>query len=263
MHRPDTWSRLTWPVGNNAFAYEQRKRTDADPKLRLPELKTISTINDLNLWTLPTFAELDDKGNVLTYTWLEHIYHIPLCTDAFSCVPTVPQMDVKNYVPTPTYIFDNHNYALYFWWIHEPHGLPVIHIDQHADLAKNTYVLPKNYTHTELASFTTGKCNVGNFIIPALDAGIISECIWIKNQYNFEHPAPLVDALLHWKDTTHPPYIIDIDLDFRVPEMGISLDETLPQVQKLMRGASLITIATSPYFLDQQLALDILWTLFS
>jgi hypothetical protein len=269
MWRPQTWTRLTWPTGNNAFAYEQRKRADPDPKLRLSELKTITTIDEIELWTLPTFTELDDHDNVITYTGLKYIYHIPFCTDAWQCVPPstdVKNGDVKNYVPT--YIFDNHNYALYFWakqWAINNHPYTVIHIDQHSDLGTPPEWLPvenmdvKNYVPTawnDIAHYSTHICNVGNFIRPALDAWIISDCLRIKNQYDLEQFDGSYPSL-HKEN-----YILDIDLDFRAPEMGTDLTKSIPLVQSLMREASLITIASSPYFLDQNYALEVLGRLF-
>lgn len=268
-----TWSRLTWPVGNNAFAYEQRKRTDPDPKLRLPQLKDVSSIDDIELGTLPAFTELDDHWNVITYTGLKYIYYMPFCTDAWQCVPPsmgVKNGDVKNYVPTttPIYIFDNHNYALYFWAKQraiDNHPYTVIHIDQHSDLGTPPEWLQIVCTDAwqcvpnDIAHYTTHICNVGNFIRPALDAGIISECIRIKNEYDLERtPSPLRRGM-GWGEK----HILDIDLDFRAPEMGTDHGKSIPLVQSLMREASLITIASSPYFLDQTYALQLLERLFS
>lgn len=299
--RPFQWTRLTWPIGNNAFAYEQRKRTDPNPQLRLPDLKTISSIEEIELWTLHTFAELDDNDSVITYTGLKHIYHMLFCTDAFSCVPSSTdeknlgkkRWDIKNYVPTtvPIYIFDNHNYALYFWAKYvldrfSPNPSPLrrgegvggvgvrcIHIDQHSDLGtppKSLVHDDRSYPqkngesysplqHMDIAHYTTHVCNVGNFIRPALDAGIISECIRIKNEYDLNQTGGSYPPLQNRKQEG---YILDIDLDFRAPGMWTDLDITIPLVQSLMREASLVTIASSPYFLDQTYALQLLKKLF-
>ena len=277
MTWPQTWTRLTWPIGNNAFAYEQRKHTDPDPKLRLPEIKQVTSLDEIALGTLPTFTELDDHDKVITYTGLQHIYHIPFCTDTWQCVlPSigissmdVKNGDVKNYVPTgntiPIHIFDNHNYALYFWAqqrANDTNTYRVIHIDQHSDLGTPPESLPSVCTDVlpyvptawnDISHYTTHICNVGNFIRPALDAGIISDCIRIKNQYDLEH------FPIH---TLWTKYILDIDLDFRAPAMGTNLTISIPLVQSLMREASLITIASSPYFLDQAYALELLSKLF-
>jgi hypothetical protein len=44
--------------------------------------------------------------------------------------------------------------------------------------------------------------------------------------------------------------------------MGTDLTKSIPLVQSLMREASFITIASSPYFLDQEYALKLLSKLF-
>jgi predicted amino acid racemase len=54
--------------------------------------------------------------------------------------------------------------------------------------------------------------------------------------------------------------ILDIDLDFRDPQMGFeNIEKTYKQVRKIiaLSQVDVITIATSPYFMDQQTALHI------
>ena len=54
-------------------------------------------------------------------------------------------------------------------------------------------------------------------------------------------------------------YIFDIDLDFRAPEMGISnFEQTIKNTKNLISSAKMVTIATSPYFLDQKQALELI-----
>ena len=53
--------------------------------------------------------------------------------------------------------------------------------------------------------------------------------------------------------------ILDIDLDFRAPEMSIEkFDETIRITRQMIHDADLVTIATSPMFLDQSRALLLL-----
>lgn len=258
--RPHIWIRLTWPVGNNAFAYEQRKIHDPEPKLRLPEIKQITSIDEIEYWILATFAELDDNDTVVTYTGLKYIYHLPFCTDILPYVPTIP-----------IYIFDNHNYALYFWIQQRANNIrpyKVIHIDQHSDLGTPPSPLKMGewyspLQNTDIAHHTTHICNVGNFIRPALDAGIITECIRIKNQYDLEHFFSIKDGWYPSLQETKKNYILDIDLDFRASGMDTNLQITIPLVQELIREASLVTIASSPYFLKQTTALQLLERLFT
>lgn len=251
------WSRLSWPVWNNAFVYAQRCLDDPDPKLRIPSCKTIATIKEVEQGTEPVFAELNKTGDVMMFTGLKHMY---VLQDGNTYLGT------NKHLP-PTYIFDNHNYALYLVTKHLqrfPHlqEVSLIHIDQHSDL----WPTPQ---HTPIPDFTTCSdetlfdyavktCNVGNFINPALDAWIIWSCNWIKNQYNLESHFDRDRCDLSQQTAIR----LDIDLDFWAPGMGTNLEKTIPLVRTLMREASLVTIATSPYFLDQSYAIMLLETIF-
>ncbi|MDR0282761.1 MAG: hypothetical protein LBI53_05790 [Candidatus Peribacteria bacterium] len=59
------------------------------------------------------------------------------------------------------------------------------------------------------------------------------------------------------------PYILDIDLDFRAPETGNNIESHLTSLQTLIQNAEAVTIATSPYFLDQDLAIEMVKNIFS
>lgn len=74
----------------------------------------------------------------------------------------------------------------------EGSGVRVLHIDQHSDLHTLTdrETIQQQSSRTDplfWKQLSTQVCNVGNFIHPALDAGLISECIWIKNLYDLRH----------------------------------------------------------------------------
>lgn len=236
------WIWLTQASWNNIFAYEQRKLVESQPQLWIPELKTINDVKEITLGTKTVFCECDEQWTIQQFTGLEYIYQI---------------MSDQSWIHCPVYIFDNHNYALYFWAIQRktldtpPH---VIHIDQHSDLGATptSGILPHLMSGTDKQWFdyAVKTCNVGNFINPALESGIIWSCNWIKNQYNLEQL-----SLTH---SPASPYWLDIDLDFWAPGMGTDLAKTVPIVRSLMREASLITIATSPYFLDQAYAITLL-----
>lgn len=181
------------------------------------------------------FSELDDHWNLKNYQGLEHF------------------IKLKN-SPVPIYIFDNHNHALYFRYLQlrnqkadKKPEVDLIHIDQHSDLNDNKNQLP-NWDLDQIFDFVQTKCNVGNFIIPALNASLIKDMTQIRSEYkllNFENP--------------YQNYILDIDLDFRAEEMSIeNFDQTIKKVKTLIPCASVVTIATSPYFLPQQKAIDLL-----
>lgn len=58
--------------------------------------------------------------------------------------------------------------------------------------------------------------------------------------------------------TNEKDLIFDIDLDFRAPEMSIEkYSEAIEKTKELISKSRVVTIATSPYFLDQNLAIKI------
>lgn len=214
-------------TGNNAFTYTQRL---PDAQLRVPKL-ILWDLKDLKIWSHPVFSELNEQNQLQNYLGLH----------AF--------LKLKN-TSVPIYIFDNHNHALYFWylasWDHKKNHT-LIHIDQHSDLKENPHIL-KGETLDEVFDFTNQKCNVGNFINPALNNGFLSQMIQIRTE----------GSLLNF-NTTENDYILDIDLDFRAEEMSIeNFDLTIKKTRNLIPSAKVVTIATSPYFLPQERAIQLL-----
>lgn len=160
-----------------------------------------------------------------------------------------------------TFIFDNHNHALPFWYNiayeQKQKNIKLIHIDQHSDCRENENHLELNWNENELEkvfNFCNKKCNVWNFIPPAL------ECWIISNQIQIRSTAALYDLSLN-KDSK---FILDIDLDFCLN--WINKDELNHDAVKILKTkfneiwkyALWITIATSPYFLNQELAINII-----
>lgn len=112
---------------------------------------------------------------------------------------------------------------------------------------KNPFSI-KEENWDSICDFTYNCCNVGNFILPALNSGLVSEVQQIRSEYTLLH------FLIPEQD-----YIFDIDLDFWAEEMGIKAFEvTLEKTKNLISSAKLVTIATSPYFLDQSKALELI-----
>lgn len=128
-------------------------------------------------------------------------------------------------------VVDNHDRVLEF----RPKGFPVLHIDQHTDMRP---VWPDGV-------------NVGNFLRHSLDNHLITKSTQINTEYsllNFDYSTLKLSN-----------YILDIDLDFRHPDMSIQqFDKTIQITKNLIKKAKIVTIATSPYFLDQNLALKLL-----
>lgn len=218
-------------IGNNTFAYDERIAAFGKAEITVPALID-GTLDDIQIWETITFAELEHNQAKLFYG-LQNIVHIQW---------------------TNIYIMDNHNHALYCRYkaLHDGviiKWLPVIHIDQHSDLweAPSLIDRSKEKDLDYIAHYVNEICNVGNFIKPAIISGLISECTQLRTE----------ESLLDFEPNR--PYILDVDIDFRVPEMSLrDIPATIEKTKNLLRGASLVTIATSPYFIDQEKAIEII-----
>lgn len=188
------------------------------------------------------FAEKNKKWEIEYFHWLEKFLLIE-----------------KSDFP-PIFIFDNHNHAITFrydiTYSNKIQDTKLIHIDQHSDCWKNENHLKLNWNKNEMEKvfkFCNEKCNVGNFIHPALESWIISSQIQIRS----------TTALQNFKTTKNQNYILDIDLDFCLD--WIDRNRTNQETIRLLKNkfdeiwkyALWISIATSPYFLDQNLAIRI------
>ncbi|MDR3168856.1 MAG: UPF0489 family protein [Candidatus Peribacteria bacterium] len=150
------------------------------------------------------------------------------------------------------YVVDNHNHALFFWYqeyLRTRKRCKVVHIDQHSDMWENQFSLPVGVLEVDCSSevfaFVQRCTNVGNFVQPALKSGLITEVQLVVTEYGLQHLQVSVE-----------PYLLDIDVDFFAPEMGIEVEKYVPVLKALMEKAEGITIATSPYFLEQRRAIE-------
>ena len=237
MDFPYWWYYLTWNIGNNCFAYG----FDDNQKLWIPELMetTFESLKEqgILLWEEVVFAEKNEKWRE-TYCWLKNALYF-------------------QFNGVPIYIFDNHNHAFSFWrreflkWKVEK-GLPLIHVDQHSDMNDNEFYLEDESWET-ICKFANECCNVGNFIKPALSCWILSDVRQIRTEY----------SLLNY-NIPDEKYILDIDLDFWDASMGIEdFEGTMKKTRELIFNSCLVTIATSPYFLNQKRALALLDRIFN
>lgn len=166
----------------------------------------------------------------------------------------------------PIFIFDNHNHAIVFRYniicSKKIKNVELIHIDQHSDCRENENHLELNRKESELEkvfNFWNEKCNVGNFIPPAIECGMIGNQVQIRS----------TTALDNLEIDKNQNFILDIDLDFcldwidrnRVNQKTVKLLKD--KFDEFWKHALWITIATSPYFLEQDLATDIVKILVS
>ena len=125
------WTYITEPIWNNEFHYDERIALWSLGKIFVPNIIQ-GNLNDLEEWSEIVFeeAEFTESGNGGIVD-----------NKLISCT------GLKNFIQTeykgiPTYIFDNHNHALFFRYrytkqFEETKPFVVIHIDQHADTKEN------------------------------------------------------------------------------------------------------------------------------
>jgi len=233
-HLPDDYSRPFWldgPVGNNALSYDRRGPT---PRLWVPSLVS-GTIADVAPGGHVVFEDIDEHGRLQSCTGLSH-----LVRTTWGGVPTV--------------VVDNHNHAFYFWFEalasgRLQSGATLIHLDQHRDTRTPTQPFEAASTLKETFLYTNIHLNVGNYIAPAQQAGMVGETLMVTGG----------DGLDNLTLAGRPNTILNIDLDFFAPEMSyIDFDRVRRFIDTYLSCAVLITVATSPFFIDQERALAFL-----
>ena len=219
------------PTGNNIFSYEDRD----NKKIYVPKLIE-GTLDDVKVGNEIVFNEVDEDVEIKA-KGLKNIVKY-----------NIEDKDV--------YIFDNHNHAFYFWMksldkSYFTKGCKLVHVDQHKDMRE-----PENYEVNindidDVFRYTNEVLNVGNFIQPALKHNIFSEVIIIDSSYGFN---------LEIKEE----YVLDIDLDIFSKDMDyIPYDQKILKIKELIKDAKVITIASSPFFIDQEYAIKVLKELFN
>jgi hypothetical protein len=221
---------LSGPIGNNAFSFEARetKQIYVAPLIR-------GELSDLKEGIGIAFSEMKDGKEFNAFGLTDFIY------------TRINEKDV--------FIFDNHNHAFFFWNFmilngSAPHGLQLLHVDQHKDGRKPEIPFHANENIAEIFDYTNFVLNVGNFIEPAFTSGLFSSLETITSSQDFE------------KDMSGQ-FVLDLDMDIFAPEMDyISYDLKVQRIRSWIKRSSFITIATSPYFIDQQRAIKIIKDIF-
>lgn len=236
------------PLGNNAFDYDQRASSHPEPYLRVAPLKAFpdatSALLELRRATSPAF-EIVEEGQLKSFPGLQNFLFFPNPTNL-----------------APIFIFDNHNHAFFFWhwWTFQNQlktPFDLIHIDQHKDSRIPATIITPEQSKDEksLHQYTNEILNVGNFIPPAIKTGLISTVQNIDSS----------TSLQKFLDEPLPEnYILDLDLDFFAPDLDfIDNQQKITAIRKALTKATITTIATSPFFLDDQLAFSFLKKIFS
>ncbi len=225
---------ITAKTSNNTFSFEKR----TNKKLFVGALKQ-GTVEEVKIGDEIVFEDYNDDSELKSCKGLETFIQ-------------------TKFINAPTYIFDNHNHAFYFWMKEKAagsikDGALLIHIDQHKDTRIPEQFISKSDSENlqKVFEYTNTTLNVGNFIPPAQEIGLVKDIIFLDSEYsllNFDQ-----------KVLENPNIILDIDLDFFAPDSDyIGNDLKLKIIEKILPKAKIITICTSPYFIDQELAINYL-----
>lgn len=246
---------ISQAITNNRLNWDER----GDRTIVVPSLIEW-TLDDVVIGE-ETVIEWEVNGKIMSGKWLKHFVFLK---------------DAK----VPTWIMDNHNHAFAFWhkaylkwWIKKWSLL--IHIDQHTDLAtpgnfpawkhpeESHEGLVENYTNTDLT--------IADFIVPALATGLLSGAVMVTGEdrngagvFVWENEKLVKKSAQLWtindKPETPKSLILDIDIDYF--SQGFDDAKTLETTKYWIERANIITIATSPLFIDQEKALEYLRKLF-
>lgn len=214
---------------NNAFSFHERK----NPQLFVPSLKYISNFSEIELGKEVVFEDYDFDDSLHACKWLKNLYEF-------------------EYEWKKTVLFDNHNHAYFFWhkWKEYKTSYTLIHIDQHADMRVPKVFLEKTelWDMNKIFEYTNFELNVWDYIVPAQKDWLIYRSIQLRDTQDFE---------LYLQSKVEDERIIcNIDLDIFAPELDY-IDEKLKleSIKKAIDSADFITVATSPFFINQELAL--------
>ena len=223
---------LTDKISNNAFSFEKRE----NPKLHVPSVIE-GKLEDVIIGNEITFEDYDEENRLISCKGLRNLVKL-----------------AHPKTGKPMVVVDNHNHVFYFWYEawHKgliERGIQLVHIDAHRD----TRIPERMLNHEEakdpekVFEYTNSILNVGNYIPPALEEGLVGGLISITSERVLKEAEPKA------------PFILNIDLDFWAPEMDyIDQNWSIERIKKWILKADMITFATSPFFIEQQRAIDIL-----
>ena len=223
------------PIGNNAFSYSKR----LNKKIFVPPLIS-GNLRDLAIGEEIAFSEIEDNKEINRPGLKNFLYWKP--------------QENKH-----VFIFDNHNHAFFFWVyalklnLLKRGGQALVHVDQHRDMRDPEMFLTKDLKNIglpEAFEYTNHQLNVGNFIKPALTLKIFSEVSFVDSKESFVNIFP--------RD-----FVLDLDLDIFSPLMDyMDYEFKMRHIKNFIGRSNLIMIATSPYFMDQNKAIEIIHKLF-
>ena len=222
------------PNGNNSFSFKERN----NKKIYVPPL-IFGTINDLAVGDEIVFSEVNEGSEHNKLGLKQFVY------------TTIDNKEI--------FIFDNHNHVFFFWLFALKNGIikkgsNLVHVDQHTDMREpDKYFqnfVDKNKDLQEAFEYTNYVLNVGNFIKPAQNLGLFSEINIIDSSTSFEQ-------------TFAEEIVLDIDIDIFSDDMSyIPYNIKIEKIRNYIKQAKFITVATSPYFMDQHKSIEIVKEIF-
>ena len=228
-------------VWNNTFSFEVRK----NKKLFIPSFKKIKSFSEIKFWNEIVFEDFDFNGVLQSCKGLKNFYEI-------------------DWRWKKIFLFDNHNHAYYFWYL--ARKLKIIwdnnilfHIDEHADTRDNDKHLLKPYSEDieKVFEFTNYTLNVWDYITPAIEEGIIWEVIQIRSERSLRKYLEKKDLNTNLESKKWG-IILNLDLDFFQPDLDfIDYDLKKRVILDIAKKSDIITVATSPFFINQELAIKV------
>ena len=223
--------------GNNELSFEERERTlGVEPHLFVPSL-------------VEGGLELLKQGEEVVFEDFDEFDRLQSCKGLAHLLRT-------QWGEIPMVVVDNHNHVFYFWWEavfagRLQRGASLVHIDQHKDM-RVPAMLFEGKTLEDVFEYTNFHLNVGNYIVPAQKSGLVGDVQFVTSELAMED---LSFVSLENK-------ILNIDLDFFAPELDyIDFLKAKQFIHAQLPTTTLITVATSPFFIEQERAIDILWKL--
>jgi len=113
-------------------------------------------------------------------------------------------------------------------------------------------------------TYTNTVLTIADFIVPALATGLLSEALMVTGEEregvnSFIWQDNKLVKTVNLKLETQNSLIVDLDLDYF--SQGFDENETFATVRYWLAKADIITIATSPLFIEQERAIEILKSL--
>ncbi|MDP3975342.1 MAG: UPF0489 family protein [bacterium] len=222
--------------GNNAFSLP--KKADRLPLTITP--LCLGSLDELRIGGHVAFQDFDGDASTgsASYRWIE----------CFGLESAILCLDY----PIPLYAFDNHNHAFYGWcegmkteWFQK--GATLVHLDAHFDDAEPASYQVSVDDLEDVWRYTNEVLQIATFIQPALRSGVFSKVLNFVESSDFDS-LPQIDGEV----------VLNIDLDVFCEDMShISWRQKVDMLKHYLPQTKLITMATSPFFIEQQKAIEV------